>query len=456
MSREQNLQRTSGLLRLFFPLLLMTVSNSLFLLIEKLFLARLSPDAMQAALASAYVCQVFQLASVALVMMAQVFVARWIGANQNSQVGSGIWQFIWFSLLSTLLTVPATLLYGKYYFQTTSIATTAQPYFYFLTGIGFLYPLSTTLICFFLGQQKTRLIFWTTLAAQACKILLGYCLIFGYGPFPAFGLMGGALSTLIAQGGFCGVLFAVFLNTQNRKIFATHKWNFRWILFRECITPGILRSINRIASFTAWVATTYLLNKRGGDYALVLSVGGSLFLFLPCFFEALCNAQTSITAQHLGARRTSDLPAAFRSSYLLACSICGLMAIPFLLFPQFTFSCLFPTLALPSSQIVSLFLGLFLSFVFIILSAIPISTVLAFKDMTFSLCMGSISWLTGFLPTLYLLNVVQMPAEHFWLSLSAMHAINLALYLARARVLCSRQKKCHLDDTSKRHPLTSS
>lgn len=438
MSEHQNLQRASGLLRLFFPLLLMTVSNNLFLLLEKVFLARLSSDAMQAALASAYVCQVFQIASIALVMMAQVFVARWIGANQMLQVGPGIWQFIWFSFLSMLFTVPATLLYGHFYFQATSIAATAQPYFYFLSSIGFLYPLGATLLCFFLGQQKTRLIFWATIIAQACKVLLGYCLIFGFGPFPAIGLLGGALSTLIAQGGFCGILIYVFLNSQNRAIFATDQWRLRPALFLECITPGVLRAMNRIAGFTAWVAITYLMNKRGGDYSLTFSVGGSLFLFLPCLFEALCNAQTSITAEHLGAHRTSDLPVACRSGYFLALIICGLLAIPFLLFPQFTFSWLFPTLALPPSHISFLFLGLFLSFTCYIFSAIPISTVLAFKDMKFSLLMGSIGWLTGFFPILYLLNVAEMRAEYFWLALSIMHVINFGLYLARARMLYSR------------------
>src|SRR6266850_337105 len=102
---------------LFFPILLMTFSTCLILFVEKLLLARLSTEAMEIAVTSAYACQVFQAPCVALAMMAQVFVGRWHGAAQLKAIGAGVWQFIWFACLSLLVTIPLSLIYGKFYFQ---------------------------------------------------------------------------------------------------------------------------------------------------------------------------------------------------------------------------------------------------------------------------------------------------------------------------------------------------
>ena len=145
-------------------------------------------------------------------MMAQVFVGRWLGAQEWKAIGPGIWQFIWFSVLSMFITVPCQLIYGKFYFHGTGLEEVVLPYFYLLVGINFLYPLGSTLACFYLGQGKTRLVLWVTISSQVGKLLFAYLLIFGWGGWiPSLGLLGGAVSTLVAQGGFCLALLGVFL-----------------------------------------------------------------------------------------------------------------------------------------------------------------------------------------------------------------------------------------------------
>src|SRR5438874_1111415 len=106
-----------GLFILFIPLVGTTLCNYIFQLLEKLFLSRVSSEAMAAALNATYACQIFQMASTAVVTMAQVSVARWYAAKEWHAIGPGVWQFIWFSFLSMLITVPGTLLFGSWYFR---------------------------------------------------------------------------------------------------------------------------------------------------------------------------------------------------------------------------------------------------------------------------------------------------------------------------------------------------
>ena len=134
MKEKNSFSYTGGfkeLCALFVPLLLVTFSNYLFLLVEKLFLARVSMQAMEAALTSAYMCQVFQGSCIALAMMAQVCVGRWYGEGQYKSIGPGIWQFIWFSLISIVITLPIGLLYGRYYFEGLAVKEIATPTIHF-------------------------------------------------------------------------------------------------------------------------------------------------------------------------------------------------------------------------------------------------------------------------------------------------------------------------------------
>lgn len=263
-------------LKLFIPLLWMTITSSLYLFVEKLFLVRLSPQSMEAAVNTAYICQIFQISSVALVMMAQVFVAKWTGAQDHKWIGPGIWQYIWFSCFSCFVTIPLSYFAGSFYFQGTEIEKSVQSYFNLQIAMNFFYPLSAALSCYFSGQGKTRLILFTTVGMQLLKIGMSYLLIFGRFGFPQLGMIGGALSTVVAHAGFCIILFLGFLSAKHRKQFATDQWRFRWNLFKECIYPGFLRALNRVLTFSCWASIAHMMTVRGGDYALILSIGGAL------------------------------------------------------------------------------------------------------------------------------------------------------------------------------------
>ena len=426
------------LVNLFFPILLITFSNYLFLFIEKLLLARVSVPTMEAAVNAAYVCQIFQAPCVALAMMAQVYVGRWYGANEWKSIGSGVWQFIWFSFLSMLITVPCSLIYGNFYFQGTGLQRIVQPYFNFLISINFLFPLGATLICFYIGRGKTRLVLLATLGSQLVKLALAYLLIFGWGWIPALGLMGGAISTLISQGGFCLLLLFVFLNSKNTALYHSRAWHFQPFLFWGCIRPGLLRAANRVLNFTSWAAIAHLMTAKGGDYLLVLSVGGTLFIFLPFLGDAICQAQTTVVSQILGTRNYTLMHKAFRSGLLLALITIILSAVPLILFPSQTFDFLFPSMALEKMIVQKVFFGIWICFAFFTFAYIPLSYILAFADTKFSLFMGAFSWINGYLFMYVAIEITNIAANQFWLVLSLMHGSVALLYFYRMKWLQSR------------------
>jgi MATE family multidrug resistance protein len=428
-----------SLLSLFIPLSLVTFSNYLFLFVEKLLLARLSIQAMEAAISSAYASSIFQGSCVALAMMAQVYVGRWYGARDLKCIGPGLWQFIWFSLISMIITLPVGWVYGDFYFKGMAIQELAIPYYRFLMGMNFIYPLGAALSCFYLGQGKTRLILGLTLLSQMIKLALAYILIFGWKTWiPAYGILGGAISTLIAQGLFCGILLWIFLCKKNEQIYNSHTWKLQPKLFQECIYPGLLRVCNRVLNFTCWASVAHLMAAKGSDYMLALSVGGTLFLFLPLFADALCQAQITIVSNFLGTQSYALLKKALYSAFTLVILITALASIPLIFFPHFTFTYLFPNISLEPESISRLFWGVWVCFIFVMLGYIPISDILAFKDMKFSFLMGFFNWINGYLLMRFALNTLYIKADDFWLVLSIMHGTTALLYLWRSHVLRSK------------------
>lgn len=431
---------TWGLLILFLPLLGTALFNYLFLFLEKLFLSRISQQALEAAINVTYVCQLFQVATVALVMMAQVFVGRWIGAKKFDAIGPGIWQFIWFSFLSMSVSVPGSLLYGWWYFNGTEIESAARTYFYILTGSNFLYPLAATLTSFYLGQGKTKLILIANVIDQIAKIVLAYLLIFGVDPWiPTYGILGGVISTVIINILFCIVLSLNFLTSQKRQIFHTNQWKLQPSLFWYCIQPGLFRAFNRISSVVGWGVIAHLMVAKGGSYLLILSLGGSLSIFLPFVFEAIYQALTIVLSQHIGAKRYANISNAVRSGMILVgCSV-FLTSIPFLSFSTTTFHWFFPDITLDPLSIQLLFFGVWIWFVYFTFSAVPISYILAFKDTKFYFVTGSLSCVTDYLFMYFFIEKMHISANLFWIALGLVQATStIPLYFWRMHVLRKR------------------
>ena len=78
--------------------------------------------------------------------------------------------------------------------------------------------------------------------------------------------------------------------------------------------------------------------------------------------------------------------------------------------------------------------------VLLIFSYIPISCILAFQDMKFSLFMGLFSWVNGYLWMYWMIDVMELGADKFWLALCLMHILNGSGYLWRAKALRNKER----------------
>lgn len=424
---------------LFFPVLLVAFSSSLYLIVEKILLGISSVLAMQAAVAVAYIGQIFQLSTVAIAMMSQVFIGQRYGEQNWKAMGPCVWQYIWFSIFSTCIVFPIGSFYGSIYLKGTAFQEIATPYLYSVLLINFLYPLGTALSCFYIAQGKTALVVVSSISSQLLKVSLAYLLIPTLAQKnPLWGLYGGVVSTFLAQALFVLALFFVFINAKYAERCDSRNCRFRLRLFWSCIHPGLLRGSNKILNTLCWASIAHLMVSKTQTHAIVFSIGGVLFLFLPFLGDAICQAQTVIVSRLVGAKSFFSLFEAWGPGFICSTICIAIFGIPLLLFPELTFEKLFPKISIDLEYIPPIFAGIWVSFAFFTWTYVPLGYILAFKDMLFSAFMGVFGWFNGYLYMYFMVEKIEVNPKYFWIVLSLMQGTNALIYFFRAKKLCTR------------------
>ncbi len=171
--------------------------------------------------------------------------------------------------------------------------------------------------------------------ANVLNIVLGPCLIFGLGPFPALGVRGAAIATSIGRGS--GVLYQIYHLTRGRSRIAVGTTDLKP---DRAVMTGILRlsGVGVIQNFigtASWVGLIRILTGFGSAAVAGNTIGIRIIIFalLPSF--GVSNAAATLVGQNLGAGRPDRAEAAVWRAGLYSTIALGLVGLVFLLFAPF-------------------------------------------------------------------------------------------------------------------------
>lgn len=416
------------------PLILSLLSVSLMGFCDKIFLARYSLHSMEAGVSASYLCHLFQFPIMRVATMAQVFAGLYYGSKSFSKIGPATWQMIWLSIFSMVFTLPISRFVAPYFFGGTSVEGPASTYFHILMFANFLFPLSAALSSYFIGQGRMSIIFYTNLLCHGLNIGLDYLFIFGIdGILPPMGIFGAAIATAISQLLLCIVLFWAFLRKKERLACNTHDYRFNGDQFWRQFRVGFPRAIARAIILTAWVSTSRLMTLKGGDYLMVLSVGGTLALLFTFINEGMMQGMITIASSLMGSKNYGKIWKLLRSSLLLLGCTSGLLLIPYLLFPGFTLSFFFPGGIPPHSfallKITCIWLWLF--FICNGVNAIGHSLMTSSRDLNFYMISILFVWCTSYLPVYLGMNFFGLSSDKLWLIMAFDNLVFGILFIYR-------------------------
>ena len=417
------------------PTILILLSSNLMSFFDRLFLAHESLESLEGCVNGSSLCQLFQTCLSYCAGIAQVFVGQSLGAKKCKLSGSYVWQMVWFSFLSILLTLPLGYLAEFVVFRDTSIEKQSIVYFRCLMMFNFFFPLGTALSSFYWGRGKTKMILWATVTANLLNIVLDPLLIFGVPHWmPRLGIFGAALATGMSQVLFCLILFLDFLRKKNAEEYGTRGYRFKRAIFWESLKLGVPRSITKLILMLVWVSNVRVMALKGSDYLLVLSIGNSIALLFSFMNEGLAKGTITIASYIIGSRENQKLKRLLSSSLFFLFFVAALLFCPCVLFPRFLLT-LFFTPAFPFQQMDLLTHACFWLWVYFIMNGINYvgsAFLTALGDNFFTMIYNLLSaWLVYFFPVVIAIQVGGVSADKFYLLMALASLVSAGVYFLR-------------------------
>jgi putative MATE family efflux protein len=194
------------------PMVLEMVMESIFALADVFWVSHLGSDAVAVVGITESIMYIVYAVAIGLSMAGTATVARRSGEKDPDRAATSAVQLI---LLGLCISAVIGLLGGLF----------ARDILRFMGGNDHVVSIGTTFTRIMLGGNATAILIFAINAifrgagdaavamrtlwfANAINILLGPCLVFGLGPFPALGVTGAAVATNIGRG--CGVLFQLY------------------------------------------------------------------------------------------------------------------------------------------------------------------------------------------------------------------------------------------------------
>ena len=173
------------------------------------------------------------------------------------------------------------------------------------------------------------------MTSMITNIFFNYILIFGKLGFPALGIRGAAIGTIL--GGLCGiaVLFVTYFNKKYVKEYSTIKnFVFDRIVMFKLLRFGWPSGLELFLNFSAFTAMTYIFHAQGAVAATATTImlNWDLVSFVPLLGVEV--GVTSLVGRYMGAKRPDIAHKSTMSGLKLGSMYSAIIFIIFIFFPE--------------------------------------------------------------------------------------------------------------------------
>lgn len=313
LAQSQKVYKPGGMAEILTMSLPMIVSNAcdtLMIFTDRLFLARVSPEAMNAALGAGMTYFLLTTFFVGLVGYSTALVAQYYGANRKNFCSIAFMQ----ALIIAIIAAPVILALRPlvhWYFAHVGLSAAQLPlqleYFNIVCWAVFFGLARSALASFFTGTGRTKIVMFATVVAMVVNIGANYILIFGKLGLPAMGVKGAALGTII--GLICSlVVFVVtYLRKENRVTYQVGQ-SIKFVpqIMKKLLRYGSPTGIEFSLSLIAFNGIVMVFHSQGDVVATATTImfNWDLVAFLP--LVGIEVSVMSLVGRYMGAQ-TPDI-----------------------------------------------------------------------------------------------------------------------------------------------------
>ena len=341
------------------PMLLSMSFDTIMTFIDRLFLSKLGPAEMNAALGAGAVQLALTMFFTGAISYTTAMVAQRLGAKKTSDCARVFMQSVYLSLISVPLldlTIPlGHVAFGMEHLPADQLEY-QKTYFNILMFGGIINLVRNAAPCFFSGIGETKIVMKAAFVGMIVNVACNFVLIYGLGPIPALGVAGAAYGTLIGNLVSTIILFVKFFAKSCNSRFNTRSsFAFSWPLTRELLQKGIPSGVEMFLNMSAFQLMILMFHALGPDAATASSVmfNWDMVAYVPLM--GLEVASTSLVGRYVGAR---DAAAATRSTYSglkLGWGYSLIMGIFFVFLPGVLTDIFRPDVAEASAEAIAIF-----------------------------------------------------------------------------------------------------
>ena len=320
------------------PMVISMLVNALYNIVDSLFVAQISEDAMTALSLVYPVQNLVNAIAIGFGVGINAQIALHLGAGEHKKANMAATHGLMLSLLhGVVITVVSILIMPTFLRMFTSDETVIRMGVTY-SRIAFLF--STVIMAtlafekIFQAVGRMRVTMVGLMAGSVCNIILDPMLIFGIGPFPELGIRGAALATVIGQiFGMALGLWGVFRHQKvlnvNMKAF---KWNRGTVgdIYRVGLPGIVMQSV--VSVMTAGMNGILIAFSQTAVNVLGVYFKLQTFVFMPVF--GLNQGALPVMGYNYGARNRRRLMGAYRITLTAAVVIMALGLVLFQLLPE--------------------------------------------------------------------------------------------------------------------------
>ncbi len=280
-------------------------SETIMRFVDRLFLAQLGKLHIAASMSGGLSAFVFSSFFAGIVGYTNAIVAQYYGAGREEKTVQTVSQGLYLSMLFLpflILLIPVVQWTFGVAGHTPDQIALESSYFRILMAGSIFLLLRQVLVGFFLGIGETRIVMFANLAGMIVNVPLNYVLIFGHLGFPALGIEGAAIGTVIGSATIFAVLLVSYLRHELFKTYG-RRGGFRWRgdLMRRLGRFGLPAGTELFLNVFAFNAFIQVIHSMGEDVAAAVTItfNYDMVAFIPMI--GLGVAVTAMVGQHMGA-----------------------------------------------------------------------------------------------------------------------------------------------------------
>ncbi len=308
------------------PMILEMLMESVFILVDIYFLAKLGAEAVTAASLTEQALCIAYAVAVGLSMVATAMVARRVGEKRQEAAGRTAAQAV---LLALLASLPFTVLGLLYAPEILRLMGASEAVVQLGTGNMMMMMGSNATIMLlyvtngaFRGGGEPLIAMKVLWFANGINVLLDPCLIFGWGPFPEMGVLGAAVATTIGRG--LGVALQMYLLFGGkRRLAALWAWlRPDWVVLSRMLKLSWWGIVQWLIATSSMTVVMRFVAEFGEKAVAGYAIGFRILIFVALPAWGLANAGATLVGQNLGAKnperaeRSVWLAALFNTAFL--------------------------------------------------------------------------------------------------------------------------------------------